>query len=320
MLYNNAPFMLYKCAVYDILKITFRIGGVAVREFTLMTDVNTDVEEDYAAREGIIIMPQYYHFGDGVIYGDEIKLDPDTFYKRLDAGEVAKSSGCNPARVREMFEAELDKGKDILAIICSSGLSMSFNTCLNVGRELMEERPECKIIVIDSLNESEGAGLMLHMARDMQLAGHTMEEIEAEVVRQRENFHAMFVVDDLKYLVRGGRLSAFGGTVGTMLDIKPILYINTSTEGKIIALKKVRTRKRAINEIIRMFKEMDPDPRYTCVVHTNNEPSAIELIARIKEELGIEVSFINEINNTIGTHTGPNALGFGCLARKPLKK
>ena len=51
-----------------------------MREFTLMTDVNTDVEEDYAAQEGIIIMPQYYHFGDGVIYGDEIKLDPDTFY------------------------------------------------------------------------------------------------------------------------------------------------------------------------------------------------------------------------------------------------
>ena len=291
-----------------------------MREFTLMTDVNTDVEEDYAAQEGIVIMPQYYHFGDGIIYGDEIKLDPGTFYKRLDAGEVAKSSGCNPARVREMFEAELAKGKDILAIICSSGLSMSYNTCATVGKELMEEHPECKIIVIDSLNESEGAGLMLHMARDMQLEGKTMEEIEAEVLKQRENFQAMFVVDDLKYLVRGGRLSAFSGTVGTVLDIKPILYINTVTEGKIIPLKKVRTRKRAISEIIRMFKEMDPDPRYCCVVHTFNEQSAIELKERIKEELGVDVPFINEINNTIGAHTGPNALGFGCLARKPFTK
>ncbi|MCR5149570.1 MAG: DegV family protein [Eubacterium sp.] len=291
-----------------------------MREFTLMTDVNTDVEEDYAAAEGIVIMPQYYHFGDGVIYGDEIKLDPETFYKRLDAGEVAKSSGCNPARVKEMFEIELNKGKDILAIICSSGLSMSYNTCLNVGKELMEERPECKIIVIDSLNESEGAGLMLHMARDMQLEGHTMEEIEAEVIKQRENFHAMFIVDDLKYLVRGGRLSAFKGAVGTMLDIKPILYINTSTEGKIVPLKKVRTRKRAIEEILRMFNDMDPDPRYTCVVYTANEQSARELMVKVKEELGLEVKFINEINNTIGAHTGPNALGFGCLARKPLKK
>ena len=111
-----------------------------MKEFTLMTDVNTDVEPEYAAKEGIVIMPHYYYFEDGIIYGDEIKLEPDEFYKRLANGEVAKSSGCNPGKVREMFEAELDKGKDILAIICTSGLSGSFNTCHSVADELMEER------------------------------------------------------------------------------------------------------------------------------------------------------------------------------------
>ena len=117
-----------------------------MKEFTLMTDVNTDVEPEYAAKEGIVIMPQYYYFEDGIIYGDEIKLEPDEFYKRLANGEVAKSSGCNPGKVREMFEAELDKGKDILAIICTSGLSGSFNTCHSVADELMEERPDAKIM------------------------------------------------------------------------------------------------------------------------------------------------------------------------------
>ena len=290
-----------------------------MKEFTLMTDVNTDVEPEYAAKEGIVIMPQYYYFEDGIIYGDEIKLEPDEFYKRLANGEVAKSSGCNPGKVREMFEAELDKGKDILAIICTSGLSGSFNTCHSVADELMEERPDAKIIVIDSLNESEGAGLMLHLARDMQLEGKAMDEIAEEVLRLRSSFYAMFIVDDLKYLVRGGRLSPLSGTVGTILDIKPILYINTETEGKIVPFKKVRTRRKATDEIIKVFKESDPDYRYSCVVYTGDRNEAVMMQNKVKECLGVEIPIVAEINNTIGAHTGPNALGFGWLAKNPVQ-
>ena len=288
-----------------------------MREFTLITDVNTDVHPAYAEKEGIIILPQYYYFEDGVIYGDELLMDEDTFYARLAAGETAKSSGVNPDRARRTFEEELKKGKDILAIICSSGLSMSYNTCKNVGEELMNEYPGSRIIVMDSLSESGGAGLMLYVARDMQKEGKSMEEIRDYIESIKQDFQGLFVVDDLRYLVRGGRLSPFSGAFGTMLDIKPILYLNE--EGKIVPLKKVRTRKRAINELLRIAKEMDPDPRYIYVIHTHNEPSAQELADRIEAELGIKVDRqynLGILNNTIGAHTGPNALGFGFLARK----
>ena len=288
-----------------------------MREFTLITDVNTDVHPAYAEKEGIIILPQYYYFEDGVIYGDEILMDEDTFYARLAAGETAKSSGVNPDRARRVFEEELKKGKDVLAIICSSGLSMSYSTCKHVGEELMEEYPGSRIIVMDSLSESGGAGLMLYVARDMQKEGKTIEEIRDHIEAIKQDFQGMFVVDDLRYLVRGGRLSPFSGAFGTMLDIKPILYLNE--EGKIGPLKKVRTRKRAINELLRIAKELEPDPRYMYVVHTHNEPSAHELADRIEAELGIRVDRmynLGSINNTIGAHTGPNALGFGFLAHK----
>ena len=288
-----------------------------MREFTLITDVNTDVHPAYAEKEGIVILPQYYYFEDGVIYGDELLMDEDTFYARLAAGETAKSSGVNPDRAKRTFEEELKKGKDILAIICSSGLSMSYNTCKNVGEELMEEYPGSKIIVMDSLSESGGAGLMLYVARDMQKEGKSMEEIRDYIESIKQDFQGLFVVDDLRYLVRGGRLSPFSGAFGTMLDIKPILYLNE--EGKIVPLKKVRTRKRAINELLRIAKEMDPDPRYIYVIHTHNEPSAQELADRIEAKLGIKVDRqynLGILNNTIGAHTGPNALGFGFLARK----
>ena len=198
-----------------------------MKEFTLFTDVNTDVHPEYAKDEGIVILPQYYYFeGDDLIYGDEILLDEETFYKRLADGETAKSSGVNPDRARRTFEEELKKGKDILAIICSSGLSMSYQTCHNVAEELMQEYPGSKIIVMDSLSESGGAGLMLYVARDMQKEGRTMEEIRDYIESIKHNFVGMFVVDDLKYLVRGGRLNPFSGAFGTLLDIKPILYLN----------------------------------------------------------------------------------------------
>ena len=290
-------------------------------EFTLFTDVNTDVNPLYAKDEGIIILPQYYYFEDGVVYGDEILLDEETFYARLAAGETARSTGCNPDRVRRTFEEELKKGKDILAIICSSGLSGSFSTCYTVGQELMKEYPDRKIIVMDSLNESAGAGLMLYVARDMQKEGKTMEEIRDYIESIKQNFMAMFVVDDLKYLVRGGRLSPFSGAFGTMLDIKPILYLNE--EGKIVPLKKVRTRKRAVNTMLRIAKDLEADSRYFYVVHTFNEPSALELADRVKEEMGIDVNRkynIGIVNNTIGAHTGPNLLGFGFLAHKKISE
>ncbi|MBR0146811.1 MAG: DegV family protein [Eubacterium sp.] len=289
-----------------------------MREFTLFTDVNTDVHPDYAKDEGIVILPQYYYFeGDDIIYGDEILLDEETFYKRLADGETAKSSGVNPDRARRTFEEELKKGKDILAIICSSGLSMSYQTCHNVAEELMQEYPGSKIIVMDSLSESGGAGLMLYVARDMQKEGRTMEEIRDYIESIKHNFVGMFVVDDLKYLVRGGRLNPFSGAFGTLLDIKPILYLNE--EGKIVPLKKVRTRKRAVNEILRIAKDLQPDQTYMYVVYTYNRADAEELADRVESELGIKVNRkynVAMINNTIGAHTGPNALGLGFLAHR----
>ncbi len=283
-----------------------------MREFTIMTDVNTDVDPEYAASEGIVIMPQYYHFGDGVIYGDEIKLSSDDFYKRLSAGEKSLSMGCNPARVEEMFTIELEKGNDILCVIFSSMLSGSYNTACMVAGELSEKYPEQKIIVIDSLNASAGAGMMLYMARDMQKEGKTIEEVKEKIEELKDKFHAMFVVDDLQYLVRGGRLSKFSGTVGNLLSIKPILHL---LNGQILVLVKKRTRKKAVDQLIEELKALNPDPTYICVVHTHNRKSAEELGLRIEQELGIKIDKITEINHTIGTHTGPNALGFGFLGQ-----
>lgn len=284
-----------------------------MREFTIMTDVNTDVFPAYAEAEQIVILPQYYHFDDGIIYGDEQNLSADEFYGRLAKGEKSFSMGCNPARVQELFEKELQAGRDILCIMFSSELSGSYNTVVNVANELKESYPDSNLYVMDSLNASAGAGMMVYMARDLQKAGLSAPEILNRLEAIKDRFQAMFVVDDLQYLVRGGRLSAFSGAVGTILDIKPILYLN---EGKICVLRKSRTRKKAVADLLESFKDKNPDSVYLAVVYTKNEEAARELALRIEKETGIAVKHIIPINPTIGAHTGPNALGIGFLAKE----
>ena len=281
--------------------------------FTIMTDVNTDVFPKYAQTENIVILPQYYHFDDGIVYGDEINLTSEQFYDRLAKGEKCLSMGCNPARVRELFEKELQKQKDILCIMFSSNLSGSYSTVTTVARELMEENPQRNIYVIDSLNASAGAGMMIYLARDLQKAGVNAREIMERLEAIKNRFQAMFVVDDLQYLVRGGRLSAFSGAVGTILDIKPILHLE---EGRICVLRKSRTRKKALTDLLEAFKAKNPDSTYLAVVYTKNEEAAKMFAKRIEAETGISIKNIIPINPTIGTHTGPNALGIGFLSGK----
>ncbi len=206
-----------------------------MREFTVIADVNTDIDRDYAQEERIAILPQYYHFNDGVIYGDGQQLEPHAFYGRLADGERAYSMGCNPDRVRGIFEEELRAGKDILCVMCSSECSGSYNTVVLVGKELMEEYPESQICVIDSYLECAAAGLMVSLAQRMKKQGCTLAEVRDTLEARKKDFDIYFVVDHLDYLVRGGRLGAFSGAVGAVLQIKPILHFE---EGLIVPLLK----------------------------------------------------------------------------------
>ncbi len=270
-----------------------------------MTDINTDIDPAYAEAEHVVILPQYYHFNDGEIYGDEQKLEPHAFYERLMGGERSYSMGCNPERVRELFEAELDQGRDIISFIFSSECSGSYSTVNLVAQDLMEER-DCKIYVIDTLNGSAGAGLMVYLAQEMKKAGHSIEEVRDAIEAKKANFDILFMVDHLDCLVRGGRLSALSGAVGTVLNIKPILHFE---EGKIGSMAKCRGKKAAKHTMIETAKAAGIDGGLLAVMHTDNLEEAKEFAVTVEQELGVKVVYIGEVNLTIGTHTGPGALG-----------
>lgn len=280
-------------------------GVIEMREYTVVADVNTDLDPVYAESERIPILPQYYHFNDGVIYGDEQKMEPQAFFERL-AKDRAYSMGCNPDRVRGIFEKEIEAGRDILCIMCSSECSGSYNTVLVVANDLMEEHKDCRIYVVDSYLECAAAGILVYLAQEMKKQGHTLEEVRDAVEARKGNVDVYFLVDHLDYLVRGGRLNPVSGAVGSVLNIKPILHFE---EGKIVPLMKCRGKNNGKRTILDLVKKMNLDKTLIFGAYTGtSDAETKEFVAMLENELEVKVRFINEVNPTIASHTGPDAV------------
>ena len=280
-----------------------------MREYVIAYDVNMDPDRQYAEQENLAVLPQYYHFNDGVIYGDEIKLTPEEFYARLKK-ERSYSMGCNPARVRGILEEFLKQEKDVIAIMSSSECSGSYSTVCAVSSELTEEYPGSRIHVVDSLLECHPGGIMVHKANEMRKAGCSFEETVAWLEENKAYFDAFFLVDDLSYLVRGGRLSPISGAVGSVLNIKPILHFEN---GKIVPLMKCRGRQLGKKAMLEELRKLNPE--CFAVAEAVCADEAAEYGALLQKELGAELVYTAPISLIVGTHTGPGALGFGFMKK-----
>ena len=283
-----------------------------MRDFVIMADVNADTTPSFVEQEGIAIMPQYYHFNDGVIYGDGNTLTSEKFYARMENGERAYSMGCNPDRVHGIMEQAVLDGHDIIVLMASADCSGSYNTVCVEAEELMEQYKDARIHVVDSRLECAAIGLLVKQAVALKKAGKNFDEVVEAIESLKDTANVYFLVDHLDYLVRGGRLSPISGMVGTVLNIKPILYFE---EGKIVPFTKVRGRQTGKRTMLDQLKKLDPERVLVSVVHTVAEEEAKEFAEQIRQELGMEVVSIDEVNPTIGAHTGHNALGVAFCAK-----
>lgn len=279
-------------------------------DFVITTDSNSDVQEGFLVQHGIPVIPQYYMFGE-TVYGDEIKMEPSEFYETMRKGELPKSMANNPEVIREKFTKILKEGKDILHIAFSSALSGSCQNVQVAARDLMEDYPERKILVFDSLNASLGEGVSVMRAVQLKEEGRSMEEIYNILAEERAHVNVCFTVDDLHHLQRGGRVSKTTAVVGSMINIKPLLTV-TST-GELKSDGTVRGRKKALKTLVtRMEQCLDTEhfgkDRPVAIVHGDCIDDALAVQEHVKE-LGFENVVINDVSPSIGTHAGPGVVG-----------
>lgn len=276
----------------------------------ITADSNADVPAEVLKKYEIPVIPQYYAFGDEV-YGDEKNMSPHEFYETMRKGELPKSMANNPAVIREKFEAVLKEGKDILHIAFSSALSGSCNNVRMTARELLEEYPDRKIQIFDSLNASLGEGVSVYRAAELREQGKSMEEVYDVLMEERDHVNVWFTVDDLHHLQRGGRVSKTTAIVGSMINIKPLLRVTAS--GELKSDGTVRGRKKALKTLVtNMEKAVDLEhygkDRMVGILHGDCMDDALT-VKKLVNDLGFENVVINDVSPSIGTYAGPGVVG-----------
>lgn len=281
-----------------------------MRDFIITTENNSDLSKDFIEENQIGVIPHYYTVGEEV-YGDGKELTVEEFYQVMRDQKPVGTMASNPAVIEEMFLGYAAAGRDVLHISFSSALSGGCGNVLMVAKQVMETHPEMNIIVVDTLSASLGEAIFIMKALAMKKEGKTLVEIAEALNGLVQNLCVQFTVDDLNHLYRGGRLSKTTAILGTVINIKPILYIDG--EGKLVALGKTRGRKKSLQMLVENMAERIGSFRdqqiIIGIVHGDCEEDAQLLKTMIQERFGYENFMIRPIGPSIGAHSGPGALG-----------
>lgn len=281
-----------------------------MRDFIITTESNSDLPKDFIEENQIGVIPHYYTVGEEV-YGDGKELTVEEFYQVMRDQKPVGTMASNPAVIEEMFLGYAAAGRDVLHISFSSALSGGCGNVLMVAKQVMETHPEMNIIVVDTLSASLGEAIFIMKALAMKKEGKTLVEIAEALNGLVQNLCVQFTVDDLNHLYRGGRLSKTTAILGTVINIKPILYIDG--EGKLVALGKTRGRKKSLQMLVENMAERIGSFRdqqmIIGIVHGDCEEDAQLLKTMIQERFGYENFMIRPIGPSIGAHSGPGALG-----------
>ena len=304
--------MLYCIYLYlygQKLKNIRKREGDNMSEYVITTDNNSDLPEKYLKDHGVGCMYLSYSM-DGKNYTHGNFLPEHEFYEAMRNGSMPTTAQVNPENAKALLEPYLKEGKDILHIAFSSGLSGTYNSSRIAAEELMEEYPDRKIIVVDSLSASLGQGLLVWLAQQKKELGQTLEDVADWVEKNKLKMVHLFTVDDLNHLYRGGRVSRTTAIVGSMLNIKPVLHVDN--EGKLTAIGKVRGRKKALQELIKLMDEKIGSFGADCdtifISHGDCEQDARYVAAKVKEKYNIKNIIINQVGATIGAHSGPGTM------------
>ena len=275
----------------------------------IMTESTCDLPREYIdAHPCLEVVPMVFQFGAEEQLDIAGQTDNHLNYERLRAGEVATTSQLNSDYLYGQMKKHLQNGDDVLYLAFSSGLSGTCSNGMLAANELRGEFPERKLTVVDTLCPSLMEGMLAIMtAERLERTGEDVDALAAWVETIKPRLNAWFTVDDLKFLKRGGRISAASAAIGTMLSIKPVLHVDD--EGHLIAMSKERGRKRALKALVdRMETQQFAQDTPIYIGHGDCLEDAQAVAAMIKERFGREVTLINYIGMVIGAHSGPGTV------------
>ena len=278
--------------------------------YQLFCDSNCELWHTTVKELGLNLIRMPYIVDDEEYFYDMGEnTDFKVFFDKMRNGATPKTAALNEYAYTEYFEPILARGEDIYYITFSHQMSGTFNAMKNVIAQLKEKYPEREIRFKDSKLISLGSGFVTYYGALKYKEGATMDELDAYLDDLIAHTAIYFVVDDLTYLYRGGRVSGVSKVVGNLLGIKPILYFNE--EGKILNINKVKGFKKALATLLDYMKnkgsELDKYKVY--ILQADCEQEANAFVENIKAKFGDLDVEVQPVGPVIGAHCGPGTIG-----------
>lgn len=284
-------------------------------DYAILTDSGSDIDAASLEKWGVRLTHFTFRKKDEAESYSNEDVSGEEFYREMRAGTVYQTSAINTEEYIEAFEQILSQGTDLLYICFSSGLSASCNFAELAAEDMRERYPERRIEIVDSLCASAGQGLLVRLAARKKQMGLNLGELTEYVRKTRGKIGHWFTVEDLKYLKRGGRISAAAAFAATVLDIKPVMHVDDT--GHLVSVSKVRGRNQSLKGIVDKYGQLAEDPKGTYFIsHGNCLEDAKALEEAIFRQYGVKAAMITEIGAVIGSHAGPGTLALFFVAKE----
>ena len=280
--------------------------------FTYFTDTDTDITPAVAAEYGYRLISMPYSIDAKTVhpYVDFDEFDAHGFYDMLRSGVLPTTSAISKECYLEYFEPEFAAGNDILYVHFSAAMTATFQSMDKALAVLKEKYPERRFYGIDTQGITIVSYLITRELGDRIKAGMTAEEAVAWAGKEVGNYSQYFFADDLKFFRRSGRVSGLAATMGTLIGIRPIIYM--SAEGKMVSCGTVKGRVKAMEHLVGRVAELGEgikDHRFV-IGHTDAPELAQEVGAMLRERFGEDLPIEYVVANpTAGSHAGPNGVG-----------
>ena len=238
----------------------------------------------------------------------EVDIENEVFYEEIkNSKEIPKSSQPIPEEMLNTFREIVEDGDSIVGIFLSSKMSGTYSNANMIKDMILEDYPDAEIHILDSKTNCMQMGFAVIEAARAASEGKSIDEVINAANHVINNSRFLFTPETLEYLKKGGRIGGAAALFGNVLQIKPIL---TVVNGETSVFKKVRTRKKAIEEIVKtVLEEIESKGLGDIVVHhINCQEDGLKLAKALENKLGKKVE-IQSIGPVIGVHVGPGSIG-----------
>ncbi|WP_179865448.1 DegV family protein [Bacillus sp. AFS017336] len=278
----------------------------------LIVDSSADLPTEILKKYDISVIPLRIYDQFEKEYLDGVNLKAHELMERMKNGENFTSSLPSYDAIYQTLVASSTE-QSCVYLTCSGDLSGTYNFAQLVKLDIMENNPNASIQIIDTRSVSLGIGVLVMELIESINNEEPFENLLNELNNNINKIQHIFTIEDLQYLIRGGRVGKFAGFLGGMLNINPIMEVS---EGKFKPLEKVRGRKKAINRMLELMKiRKDELKRTVGVVYGVKDDSTEQFIKKLQEILGSENIIENSVGAAVGVHTGPSALGIFFLSK-----